>query len=640
MSFSTLIRTAIAALILPAVLLSVASAQVSYSVTPPSYTFSATTVGTSSVGVGIIVKNTGSTTFTINSFTLSPLEFQLQDGWAPLTLLPGRTETYQIKFVPDLAQKFFGQLTFQLSGVSGSVVVPLQGNATTTGAVAQITPTQLNFGPQLLGTTSAPQTVTIKNVGTTNMKITAVAVDPPFSVTGFTSSVTLKPNQSLSVQVSYYATQPGTYTNTLVFTPDVLPTKGAALTATAVANPNLTVNSFPLLAAGTTAQPYFAALTAAGGQGTVTWSLAQGSALPAGLALSTSGTISGTLNSTVTAGNYNFVANISDSAGNQASQSFTLPIANTTGAKCGNITSYVANTSTPLQALTDLGTGTYLGSQGGLYPGGSNVRPADHDGDGVTIAQGIQPLDANGHPDPNGKYVLLAIGMSATHTIFYGMQLDAAADPTVNPHLVLVNGAQNDATSGDFALKNHGVWTDIFTYFLPQAGVTANQVVAAWVDDVGYPKGTFPADMSTLQSNLESIAQNLHSKFPNLKLAYFTSREYGGYSNSPNNTESPEPFAYESGFAVKWAIQDQLNGLASLNYDPSKGAVLAPWMAWGPYHWANGLTPNNDEFFWSCQDFTSDGIHPALPAGREKGGNTIMNFFKTDSTTTPWFLSH
>jgi hypothetical protein len=267
-----------------------------------------------------------------------------------------------------------------------------------------------------------------------------------------------------------------------------------------------------------------------------------------------------------------------------------------------------------------------------------------HGSDGVAFANAIQPLDANGNPDPvNGKYVLLSIGMSAAHTLFVGFQNDVIADPSVNKtHLVLVNGAQDNATAGNFAQPNHPVWADIMNYFLPQSGVNANQVVAAWINDVSYPTGTFPGDMSTLQSNLESISQNLHNKFPNLKLAYFTGRMYGGYSNNPKNPDSPEPFAYESGFAVKWSIQDQLNGLASLNYNPANGPVKAPWMDWGSYMWANGLIPRNDGFVWTCQDYTSDGIHPSLPPlpGRDKGADQLMNFFKTDDTTAPWFLAH
>src|SRR5574337_240452 len=50
-----------------------------------------------------------------------------------------------------------------------------------------------------------------------------------------------------------------------------------------------------------------------------------------------------------------------------------------------------------LPPLVDLGPGqTYHGEGGGLYPGGSNVRPAAHDAAGINIARHIVPLDADG----------------------------------------------------------------------------------------------------------------------------------------------------------------------------------------------------------------------------------------------------
>ena len=43
----------------------------------------------------------------------------------------------------------------------------------------------------------------------------------------------------------------------------------------------------------------------------------------------------------------------------------------------------------------------------------------------------------------------------------------------------------------------------------------------------------------------------------------------------PGNSE---PFSYESGFAVKWLVEQQLKGDPALNYDPQKGTVQAPWL--------------------------------------------------------------
>ena len=66
---------------------------------------------------------------------------------------------------------------------------------------------------------------------------------------------------------------------------------------------------------------------------------------------------------------------------------------------------------------------------------------------------------------------------------------------------------------------------------------------------------------------------------------------------------------------------------------------MAPWMSWGAYTWANGLIPRADGLVWTCQDLMPDGTHVNDPNGRQKEANLMMQFFKSDSTTVPWFLS-
>jgi hypothetical protein len=170
--------------------------------------------------------------------------------------------------------------------------------------------------------------------------------------------------------------------------------------------------------------------------------------------------------------------------------------------------------------------------------------------------------------------------------------------------------------------------------------VTANQVVAIWMEDTdGLATGTFPSDIATMQSEYETMMQTMHTLFPNLKLVYFSSRVYGGYSNGVGHPDNPEPYAYEMSFAVKWAIQDQINGASNLNYDSSKGAVVAPWMAWGPYYWSNGMLGRSDGLVWNCADFSSDGTHPSSQFGQLKVATALLNFLKTDNTTIPWYLA-
>jgi hypothetical protein len=131
------------------------------------------------------------------------------------------------------------------------------------------------------------------------------------------------------------------------------------------------------------------------------------------------------------------------------------------------------------------------------------------------------------------------------------------------------------------------------------------------------------------------IAQIVKERYSNIKLLYLSGRIYGGYATTPLN---PEPYAYESGFSVKWLIEKQLGGDPALNYDASHGPVKAPWLAWGPYLWADGMKARSDGLIYESTDLTeSDGTHPS-PSGRRKVAKRLLQFFTTDSTAKTWFL--
>jgi hypothetical protein len=216
----------------------------------------------------------------------------------------------------------------------------------------------------------------------------------------------------------------------------------------------------------------------------------------------------------------------------------------------------------------------------------------------------------------------------------------ASHDSGLNPRVVLVNGAQGGQTAARTQDPNdHGSGTAFWNTVderLASAGLTREQVQVAWIKqaDAG-PTAGFPDYARTLENELVRIVQVLHDRFPNLKLLYLSSRTYGGFATTPLN---PEPYAYESGFSVKWLIGRQLKGDPALNFDPAKGQVRAPWLSWGPYLWANGTTPRNDGFYFESTDFrTNDGTHES-PAGQRKVGLALLAFFKSDSTTKGWFL--
>ncbi len=273
--------------------------------------------------------------------------------------------------------------------------------------------------------------------------------------------------------------------------------------------------------------------------------------------------------------------------------------------------------STGFVPLPELGTGLYQGMMGGLYPDGLNERPDDHEALGLSLADEIEPI--------NGQIVLLSIGMSNTRNE-YDFFIDAVAnDAEVNPAVLPVNGAIPGRPSQTIDSPDANYW-ELVENRLRRAGVSPEDVQVIWVKQAhGYPKRPFPDDTLTFESELRNIVQILPIKYPNVKQVFLSSRIYAGYAVT---NLSPEPYAYQAGFGVKWVIEDYLTG----------DLPNAPWLSWGPYLWGDGETPREDGLIWTCDDFEKDGIHPGT-TGREKVAQLLLDFFKTDSVTKGWFLN-
>ena len=608
--------------------------------TPSSLSFSNTYIGLNTASKSISVKNTGASSVTINSITSSCPEFKLASGTTPTTLAAGKTTPYSFYFAPQAAQLYSCDYTLVPSSGS-NLVVPISGTGLSTKAVVSLSTTSLSFPNQSVGTPSASQSVKVSNTGTASIEITGITIAPPtFSITPVTLPITIKANSSTTINVSYSPALVTSETGVLGLVYNDIPERVVDLSGNGIAATSLVLTNVATLPAATQGAAYQAQMAASSGNPPYTFALQSGSTLPSGLTGSSTGLISGTVSSTVAAGTYTFTAQVTDSKSHLATKLFSLTVSKATGASCNNISFDVPGLTTPIVPLTDLGTGTYQGEEGGLYPNGSNVRPASHDSYGVGLAKAIQPLDSNGNPSPTGKYVLLTMGEStALDEIGVAFLPLAQHDPQVNTNLVFVDGAQGGATPGTLlTTTNNGYFNTIINNYLPDQGVTAKQVVAVWIEDSnGIATGSFPTDMTTLQTDYETVMNNLYTLFPNLKLVYFSSRIYAGYSNGVAKI-NPEPYAYESGFAVKNAIADQINGNSNLCDGNGCSPIKAPWMSWGPYYWANGLLASQDGMVWTCQDLQKDGTHPQSPSGDLKVASQLLNFLKTDDTTTPWFL--
>jgi FG-GAP-like repeat/Abnormal spindle-like microcephaly-assoc'd, ASPM-SPD-2-Hydin/FG-GAP repeat len=83
-----------------------------------------------------------------------------------------------------------------------------------TGVVSYSPTTPLNFGKQAVGTTSAAQTVTLTNTGTTELKIPSIKASAEFSVTTSCRS-TLIPDANCAITVAFSPTKQGAQQGTI-----------------------------------------------------------------------------------------------------------------------------------------------------------------------------------------------------------------------------------------------------------------------------------------------------------------------------------------------------------------------------------------------------------------------------------------
>lgn len=310
---------------------------------------------------------------------------------------------------------------------------------------------------------------------------------------------------------------------------------------------------------------------------------------------------------------------------------------------------------------TDLATGFYLGQyEGGLYAGGSNDMDPGHSADGLAAVGRIA-----------SPMVALCIGMSNQDRECGKLVADWLKDASASPQrfnhstLTIKNGATGEANTCMWSTAYGPVngcksplgkanQYDRVLALLNQSGLTEAQVQVLMVQNAdNFPTASLPsatADAYTLEAGLASMIRAAKVRYPNAQLAFLTSRIYAGYA--AKTVANPEPYAYESFFAVKWLIQAQVTQIATGVIDPVAGDLsysVAPWLGWGPYTWASGDIPRADGMVWcngqaapdpcnGAQDFIADRMHENT-AGEEKVSLLWQQELSSSPFAAPWFTA-
>ena len=210
------------------------------------------------------------------------------------------------------------------------------GTSTSAGAPAvAFTPTSLTFASQPIGTTSAPQSITVTNTGTASLFVNSAAVPNTLDFTETSdgcSGLTLAVGTSCSVSITFSPTASGTRSAAFTLTdnaansPQTVPLTGTGSGTNAPlaidsrffecangvcdvgAGQNVFVNNF-----------FTTTFMASGGTAPYTWS----GQLPAGLTLRQSGLA---LGAPTTKGTSTFTVTVTDAAGATASGRFSLTV--------------------------------------------------------------------------------------------------------------------------------------------------------------------------------------------------------------------------------------------------------------------------------------------------------------------------
>ncbi len=221
---------------------------------------------------------------------------------------------------------------------------------------------------------------------------------------------------------------------------------------------------------------------------------------------------------------------------------------------------------------------------GGLYPGGSNRRPDAHEAAGLVQASRIQPLDALGQVDAaNGHIGFVSIGMSNTNQEFEVFEVRGER-------------RRGPQSPGDHDQRRAGrtsafQWADPYSVVWTRPGFRrggkgADELPGAGRVDQADRAGSRRRRLGLVSAvsrhsrsvphQAQEVVRNLTDRYPNIKIAYLSSRTFGGYVA----TQYPEPVAYEEGFGVKWLIEDQMNGDPALAFGGA--SAEAPFLSWGP----------------------------------------------------------
>ncbi|HET9399348.1 MAG TPA: choice-of-anchor D domain-containing protein [Candidatus Acidoferrales bacterium] len=181
------------------------------SLSPSSLTFASQLIGTTSAAQTITLANSGGANLNISSLQAS-LPFA-QTNNCPASLAAGASCTISVTFTPQTAGHANGGVTIFDDASGSPQTVILNGTGIAPAAVS-LSPSSLSFAGQVVGTTSAAQSVTLTNTGGANLNVSSISSTGAFNQTN-NCPATLAGGASCTISVSFTPNASGQLQGTL-----------------------------------------------------------------------------------------------------------------------------------------------------------------------------------------------------------------------------------------------------------------------------------------------------------------------------------------------------------------------------------------------------------------------------------------
>jgi hypothetical protein len=169
---------------------------------PPDVKFGSRDVGTRTAPVEVTVNNETGSPLRFTAQTTTP-DFTVERNACRKDLHSGRSCAIAVSFSPILTGDRQGELQIKYQGVeAGKASAPLKVPLSGTGQVAElsVSPAQVSFPPQRVGTRSAPRTVVLASK---KAKINGIVPSGDFLLEAPKFPVTLEPDKPLAVLVRF-----------------------------------------------------------------------------------------------------------------------------------------------------------------------------------------------------------------------------------------------------------------------------------------------------------------------------------------------------------------------------------------------------------------------------------------------------